>query len=500
MVSFKAISEAIFRILTFRRLRNIPSDIISFRSAIGLMVALSLVAILVEWIMAAPEPQFDLYGINSAIAGFAVAVVVILAFARGDRTGATFGWLVLIYVVTTAIVLALLVAVDIASAFKTAPLVLMIAAVGLLVSPIWLAIWQAGAARRVFERLSGARRPALRGFAFGFALQFAIALLPGQALFSSDKSDRTFSNYWELAFAFARATKGDSAEDVARRAEARQAEEEAIRLKSLQPRRLVAALDALAPRTPNESNIFLVGVAGWGVQRVFMRELDKSMAILASRFEVDGHVVSLIDDPQARESNPLASVQNLAQVLREVGARMDRDRDVLVLFLTSHGSTEGVALYDPNLVSETLDPATLKGMLEDAGVKNRIVIVSSCYAGVFVPTLSDPNTMVIAAAAADRTSFGCADDREWTFFGEALFARGFSQRATFVEAFETARAVVADWERNGNITASNPQIFVGDEIAARFPAIVGAPRAELAGSQQAIAAPPRPGADVAHAN
>jgi hypothetical protein len=32
--------------------------------------------------------------------------------------------------------------------------------------------------------------------------------------------------------------------------------------------------------------------------------------------------------------------------------------------------------------------------------------------------------VVLTAAAADKTSFGCEPSRDWTFFGDALFNHG----------------------------------------------------------------------------
>ena len=61
------------------------------------------------------------------------------------------------------------------------------------------------------------------------------------------------------------------------------------------------------------------------------------------------------------------------------------------------------------------------GMLDASGIRWRIVVISACYAGGFIAALSDPHTVVMAAAAPDRTSFGCSTDSEMTFFTEALF-------------------------------------------------------------------------------
>ncbi len=49
-------------------------------------------------------------------------------------------------------------------------------------------------------------------------------------------------------------------------------------------------------------------------------------------------------------------------------------------------------------------------MIDESGLTNLIVVVQACYSGSFVDNLAAPDRMVITAAAADRTSFGCASE------------------------------------------------------------------------------------------
>ena len=170
---------------------------------------------------------------------------------------------------------------------------------------------------------------------------------------------------------------------------------------------------------------------------------------------------------------------------------MDPDKDVLILTMTSHGSPDGFALRYGDFVERTLDPQTLKTLLDEAGIRNRVVIVSSCYSGAFVAPLADPDTAIITAASSTHTSFGCSNERKWTYFGEAFFEKGLAGNATLAEAFAAARATVASWESEQKLIPSDPQIAIGDRIARRFPDLVGA-----ATPTAAIAADAEP----AHAN
>jgi hypothetical protein len=267
----------------------------------------------------------------------------------------------------------------------------------------------------------------------------------------------------------------------------RTAEARAALLEARQAALLDAAVDALAPRDPATSNVFTIGVAGWADQDVFMRETRQSLDILASHFHLGKRSLSLVNNEATSSQFPIASMQNLGAALRAVGSRMDRDDDVLVLAMTSHGSPDGFALDYGDFVDRTLDPRTLKTLLDDAGIKNRILIVSSCYSGTFVEPLANPDTVILTAASADRTSFGCANERKWTFFGEAFFEKGLVAEATFAAAFASARTTIANWERERKLTPSNPQIFIGDQIARRFPDLVGHAPVAAAGAGEAEA-------------
>jgi hypothetical protein len=151
-------------------------------------------------------------------------------------------------------------------------------------------------------------------------------------------------------------------------------------------------------------------------------------------------------------------------VLQHLGRIMDRDRDTLFLFLTSHGEQGLLAVEMPGLELEHLTPATLKRMLDRSGIRNRVVVISACHSGSFIPALADARTLVIAAARADRASFGCADKRRWTYFGDAFFNRALRSETSFTKAFDRAKALVERWEKRERLVPSLPQMMGGEAL------------------------------------
>jgi hypothetical protein len=92
------------------------------------------------------------------------------------------------------------------------------------------------------------------------------------------------------------------------------------------------------------------------------------------------------------------------------------------------------------------------------------VIISACYSGIFIPRIADPDTLVITAADADHTSFGCEDKAKWTYFGDAFFNIALRQANNLKDAFLLARSLVLKRELRQGFEPSNPQMAGGRNV------------------------------------
>ena len=228
-----------------------------------------------------------------------------------------------------------------------------------------------------------------------------------------------------------------------------------------QPAQILDAVARVHSAPPGKTGVYFVGFAGDGSQAVFRREALFASRVFAARFGSGERSVLLVNDAEDRDSYPLASVSGLAQTLTALAARMHPDDDVLVLFLTSHGSRDGLALENGSLPLSQLAPADLRQALDDSEIRWRIVVVSACYAGVFLEELKSDTTAIITAADATHTSFGCDDDRDLTWFGEAFLKDSLSRSSSLEESFHKAAALVARHEDADHQRHSNPQLYVG---------------------------------------
>ena len=228
-------------------------------------------------------------------------------------------------------------------------------------------------------------------------------------------------------------------------------------------------LAAVAPGQPGVAELYFVGFAPDASQDVFLREIRFVKRLFEERFGAAKRSITLASSHTALDELPIASTTNLARALMRVGQAMNADEDVLFLFLTAHGDPEHrLSASQPPLQLAQLTPTALARMLQDSGVKWRVIVVSACYAGGFIEPLRDANTIVIAAAAGDRTSFGCEADRDFTYFGEAYFRDALAQTRSFTAAFELAKELIAKKEASESLTPSLPQMWVGPALAERL--------------------------------
>ena len=127
---------------------------------------------------------------------------------------------------------------------------------------------------------------------------------------------------------------------------------------------------------------------------------------------------------------------------------MDPDEDILFLYLTSHGAeNRHIEASLPPVPMNDLSAKQLKKMLDRSGIKWRVIVISACYSGGFIDILKGENSLVITAARKDRTSFGCANGRDYTDFGKAYFDEALRQTWSFVDAFALAKETVAKREK-----------------------------------------------------
>jgi peptidase C13-like protein len=251
----------------------------------------------------------------------------------------------------------------------------------------------------------------------------------------------------------------------------------AARAERAQTALLQAAVARLAPQQPGTTDIYALGVAGWAELDVFPKEIDGAFAALAQILPIRDRTLRLVNHAAAAKTTPLATRRNFAAAVKAIARRMDKEEDVLLLVMSSHGTSGasgGFSLQLPDGSMQVLTPHELKSVLDGEGIKNRIVIVSACFSGKFVWPLANDNTIVLTAADAMSTSFGCAAGRDWTYFGDALFRQSIQPGTNLARAFDHARVLIHGWETMDRLPPSNPQAHFGPALVAKLEPVLQA--------------------------
>ena len=236
-----------------------------------------------------------------------------------------------------------------------------------------------------------------------------------------------------------------------------------------QPKLMRSALATLGARVPGQPNLYLLAFAGDGSEDVFHNEAEYAATLFTHRFGPSAHALVLENHPATLATHPLATWSNLEAALDGLAHAMKPDQDILLLYLTTHGSEDHSLLVDMDpLPLDQIGAADLGAILKARPFKWKVVVVNACYSGGFVPPLRGAGTLVLTAARSDRSSFGCGSDSDATYFGRAWLIDALNRTPDFVAAFRQASAEIAGWERQDHLVPSEPQIDVGADIAGQL--------------------------------
>lgn len=235
----------------------------------------------------------------------------------------------------------------------------------------------------------------------------------------------------------------------------------------LEQGRLLDAAIAKLPASTPAIELYTLTLAGDGKQSVFMREADYVSNLLQERFAAHGRI-TLVNHRDHLADRPLATSASLGLSVQALAERSGKE-DLIFIYLTSHGSAQHeLNLDQPRLQLDDLPADELAALLAPLKDHYKVLVISACYSGGFIPKLKDEKTLVITAARADRVSFGCSEENDFTYFGRALFAEALQQTDDLQRAFDLAKASVAEREEADGFEPSEPQIWPAKAVLAQW--------------------------------
>lgn len=222
--------------------------------------------------------------------------------------------------------------------------------------------------------------------------------------------------------------------------------------------------------------MYFLGFAGYGEERVFAEEIKLAAERVGGKFGSTRRSVLLINDRRDLITYPLATHANLRYALAALARAMDPERDMLFLALSSHGARNAmIEVSNTDMEPTGLSVQGLVRLLAESGIRRKVVVISACFSGAFVEPLADNDTIVIAAAAKNRSSFGCSDERHLTYFGEAFYRDALPGAESLRAAFSAASAEIRKREKELRVTPSRPQAYFGPVAESKLAEIEAVP-------------------------
>lgn len=228
---------------------------------------------------------------------------------------------------------------------------------------------------------------------------------------------------------------------------------------------LQRSLDALQLSDAKKIELYSLVVAGYGTEEVFRRESKFIENLFTGQYHNRNTAIYLSNSQRSLDEHPMATRTSIQAAITKIAERMDKEKDIFFLYITSHGSkNKTISLNHNGLALADIDAKWLGDLLRATGIRHRVVVLSACFSGGFIDDIGDENTLVMTAASAKKTSFGCADDSLFTYFGKAYFKESLKPGVDFEQAFYQARSLVEEWEAAQKITPSEPQIRANARI------------------------------------
>jgi hypothetical protein len=192
---------------------------------------------------------------------------------------------------------------------------------------------------------------------------------------------------------------------------------------------------------------------------------DVATAFVRAGFAPD-HIVQFSSAPQADDPTH-AGFANVDATKGAIHRLLATAGDGCLIYVTSHGNTQGIK-YGATLAS----PQEIQGLVDKTcGIRPTVMILSACHSGVFIQPLSADNRMVMSAARADRSSFGCGTANKYPYFDQCMIEQ-LPNAQNFVTLADQVRACVARTEQAGHfMPPSEPQLSIGAGIKTQLTAM-----------------------------
>ena len=225
------------------------------------------------------------------------------------------------------------------------------------------------------------------------------------------------------------------------------------------------ALNALEEHRVGETDLYFVAFAPDGAGAKWRPHVARAKKMMDEQWGTQRRSLVYVNDAATLIEAPMATVTHLREALEGIASAIDPDEDIVMLYLAGRSNKDGslhVSLPPLGLVQ--LTGPGLAHLFRQAGIRWRVVVISTCVAQSFVEALADEQTLVIAAS--DRADRSCASSDGLANLGDALFAARSPGASSLPAAFERAQKALAQ-------QGSAPVLHIGTAIGAQLARLRG---------------------------
>jgi len=210
--------------------------------------------------------------------------------------------------------------------------------------------------------------------------------------------------------------------------------------------------------------VWLAGFAMNSTSKAFQGDLELVSSRLTSSLGTTVIRYEYSNELQTRKLRyPFAVPQTIREAVERIADKARPD-DIVVLFISTHGSTKLLSVNAANKEYAPMSSAQLTQALAPLQDRPTVVILSACYSGSFIDDLRRDTRIVLTAAAGERSSYGCSFRSRNTFFIEELLAHNFDASMSLSQLMVQARTQIARREQAMKLLPSEPQVSVGSKL------------------------------------
>ncbi len=226
---------------------------------------------------------------------------------------------------------------------------------------------------------------------------------------------------------------------------------------------LLAAQQTVSTETGERKRLFYIGLAlyaeTWSENDVV--ELADELR-QTSDFEVVPLIASNFSATPKRKY-PIADDKAIAKLVN-TATEAAKPGDVVFVHISTHGARGVLARQVGDKEPTAITARALAHQLAPLAGHPTVLVISACYSGSLIADLRAPDRIIVTAARADRSSFGCAACNRHTDFGDAEL-HGFAERGRSLrQVFAAIRDDVARMEQKDRLKPSEPQVWVGADV------------------------------------